>query len=109
MRLTAARLSGILQACTDVLGPQIWQLGETALFLYGSRTDDTRRGGDIDLLLLGSNHCLAELKHKKRALLTGVQKNIGECRIDLTVAPLASEQQSDFIKSVLPTAVQLFP
>ena len=109
MRLTSARLAGILHACAEVLGPQIWQRGAAALFLYGSRADDTKRGGDIDLLLFGNSECLAELKRKKRALLTGIEKNIGECRIDLTIAPLATAQQSEFVKSVLPTAVQLYP
>lgn len=43
MRLTPLQIKCIKQVAADVLGDQ------ARLMLFGSRVDDTRRGGDIDL------------------------------------------------------------
>jgi len=60
MRLSAAQQQCILQAT--------WQnFGEDAkVWLFGSRVDDTRRGGDVDLYVetTQSNNLMAELKCK---------------------------------------------
>ena len=45
MRLTLHERQVIQQAANDCFGSQ------TVVRLFGSRTDDTRRGGDIDLLI----------------------------------------------------------
>ena len=109
MRLEAHRLNGIITACAETLGPTVWTSGEVALYLHGSRADDSKRGGDIDLLLVGSHALLDTLKQKRRALLVAMEKHIGECRIDLLIAPQQSEEQSDFVKTILAGAVILHP
>lgn len=43
MRLTPAQVKSIKQVAAEVLGEQ------ARLMLFGSRVDDLRRGGDIDL------------------------------------------------------------
>ena len=56
------------------------------IFLFGSRVDDTQRGGDIDLLILSAK--LAE--RDKRALRIGLCNKLGEQKIDLVIARDAS-------------------
>lgn len=63
-------------------------MGDQArLLLFGSRADDTRRGGDIDLyvaepLLLPEAQLQAKLQ-----FLVKLKRQIGERRIDLVFAP----------------------
>lgn len=109
MRLSTQRVQGIIAACLEIIGPEVWGSGGLKLLLHGSRVDDSKRGGDIDLLLLSSNDHLEALQQKKRTILAAIGKKIGDCRIDLTIAPLDGKQQSDFVQSVLPRAVQLYP
>jgi len=45
MRLTAEQAHHIHTAVTELLGP------EARVYLFGSRVDDARRGGDIDLYI----------------------------------------------------------
>jgi predicted nucleotidyltransferase len=58
--------------------------------LFGSRADDTRRGGDIDLLILldGSldNANLVALAEKRLQYLVMLEKALGERKIDLITA-----------------------
>lgn len=45
MRLTEAQRQSIKSAVTSIIGE------ESRVWLFGSRADDTKRGGDIDLLI----------------------------------------------------------
>ena len=53
------------------------------IWLFGSRVDDRRRGGDIDLAVLSG------LIHRKEihAIRHEICEHIGEQKIDLVVAP----------------------
>ena len=51
-------------------------------FLFGSRTDDNRRGGDIDILVLTSQPAPDQLR---RIVLLELENRLGEQRIDLLV------------------------
>ena len=81
MRLTSSQISCIKQVAAEVMGDQ------ARLLLFGSRADDTRRGGDIDLyvaepVLLPDAQLQAKLK-----FLVKLKRQIGERRIDLVFAP----------------------
>lgn len=52
------------------------------IFLFGSRVDDTKRGGDIDLLILSS----ALEERDTRAIRIGLCRALGEQKIDLVIA-----------------------
>ena len=52
---------------------------EAKLFLYGSRADDSRRGGDIDLLILSER--LHE-EHKLK-ILARIVEQLEEQRVDI--------------------------
>ena len=79
MRLTAAEIAAIKQTAAEVFGPAV------AVRLFGSRVDDAKRGGDIDLYLevepaqaTFRNECAF------RHLL---EDRIGEQKIDVVLHP----------------------
>jgi predicted nucleotidyltransferase len=86
MRLTAAETSKIRETVCAVTGPR------TRVHLFGSRTDDSAKGGDIDLLV--------EIDHSVDSpVLLGarigarLQAALGERRIDVVLAaPNVAEQ-----------------
>ena len=45
MRLTDVQIAAIREATAEVFGP------EAQVWLFGSRVEDSKRGGDIDLLI----------------------------------------------------------
>jgi len=58
--------------------------------LFGSRVDDARRGGDIDLLILldgsSDNVDMMTLAEKRVRYLVMLEKALGERKIDLITA-----------------------
>lgn len=81
MRLTDGERQAIAQAAREVL-PAACRVS-----LFGSRVDDTRRGGDIDLLVepdvaLGA----AEQVRLQTRLAGRLYRLIGERRIDIVLA-----------------------
>ena len=58
-----------------------------AIYLFGSRADDTAKGGDIDLLVLSKKIKLMDKLH----ILAQLHQSIGERKIDIAVYPDASE------------------
>jgi len=61
---------------------QVFEKGD--LYLFGSRVDDTRKGGDIDLYVDTDNR--ERLGEKRIEFLARVKRRIGNQRIDLVVA-----------------------
>lgn len=54
-----------------------------SIYLFGSRVDDKRKGGDIDLYIVpAANEGLAM---KKIAFLTLLKRQIGEQKIDVVI------------------------
>ena len=51
------------------------------LYLFGSRVDDTKKGGDIDLYLVLNEH--SNLFEKKIKFLSRVKRELGEQKIDI--------------------------
>ncbi|KAA0682884.1 nucleotidyltransferase domain-containing protein [Roseomonas genomospecies 6] len=79
MRLTTAEVTAIKQTAAEVFGPAV------TVRLFGSRLDDARRGGDIDLFLEVEpaqanfrNECL--FRHR-------LEDRIGEQKIDVVLHP----------------------
>jgi predicted nucleotidyltransferase len=74
-----------------------FNLRKAALYLYGSRLDDSLKGGDIDLLLI-----CEDVENKKLALnlkyeiLTAWKKAIGDRKIDFTIKSQSEIQQDPF-------------
>ncbi|MCG5497554.1 nucleotidyltransferase domain-containing protein [Ectothiorhodospira variabilis] len=78
MRLSADQTRVIKQTARDLFGP------EAQVWLFGSRVDDSLRGGDIDLLI----QCPQPLEERKRQSLRMVarlQMALGDQPIDVLV------------------------
>lgn len=82
VRLTPDEVTGIADATK-----QTWPAGSRVL-LFGSRTDDRRRGGDIDLLVETPQRLPApQLVALRNRFTARLFRLIGERRIDVLVAP----------------------
>lgn len=53
----------------------------TQVFLFGSRVDDTKKGGDIDLYIITENK--TNLFEKKLLFLARLKRELGEQKIDV--------------------------
>ncbi len=73
---------------------------EAMVYLFGSRTDDNAKGGDIDLLVLSQKINLMV----KLDILAQLHRRLGERKIDIAVYADATRP---FPKMVMQTAVAL--
>ena len=55
--------------------------GNGEIYLFGSRVDDTKKGGDIDLYLILKEH--SNLFEKKIKFLSRIKKELGEQKVDI--------------------------
>ncbi|MBT8419413.1 MAG: nucleotidyltransferase domain-containing protein [Gammaproteobacteria bacterium] len=79
MRLTARQIDIIKQTTAEILGEsaEVW--------LFGSRTDDNKRGGDIDLLIRPPARDSKQALMEKIRLLVRLEQRLGECKIDIVI------------------------
>ena len=82
MGYDAMRLSPEVTRAIQEAFAQVFENGD--LYLFGSRVDDARKGGDIDLYVDTDNR--ERLGEKRIEFLTQIKRNIGNQRIDLVVA-----------------------
>lgn len=95
-----------LNVFAAVLGSRLKQR-QARLYLFGSRTEDRLKGGDIDLLVLAPVEVIKNLRSEKHSLLAEFKKELGEQRIDLTLAEAAKARQDPFLRLALRTAILL--
>jgi len=76
MRLSSREIKSIETAFTSTFGS-----GE--IYLFGSRTNDTLKGGDIDLFIVPETH--NDLAEKKIDFLVKLKRSIGEQKIDVVI------------------------
>lgn len=74
MRLDAKEKSAIREAIREADS-------EASIYLFGSRADDTAKGGDIDLLVLSKRITLMT----KLGILAQLHQRLGERKIDIAV------------------------
>lgn len=77
MRLTREQIQAIRQAVHQAYG------AGTEVWLFGSRVDDAKRGGDIDLLLRPPHPDQAMTR--KLELLRLLEQQLGERKIDVVI------------------------
>jgi predicted nucleotidyltransferase len=77
MRLTNEEQQLIKKAFVETFGGG-------KIYLFGSRVDDTKGGGDIDLYLVPENK--DELRKKKIEFLVKLDEYIGEQKVDIVIA-----------------------
>lgn len=95
MRLTAFEVNAIKQSAQEIFGPGV------EVFLFGSRADDKKRGGDIDLYI--KTQTGKDLMHKIKFLVSLEQK-IGEQKIDVI---LATDENRPIEQQAMRTGVML--
>jgi len=78
MRLTKHEIESIKKAFQET-----FENGK--IYLFGSRVDDTKRGGDIDLYLV-PNTVFNDEMEKKIEFLVKLDNYIGEQKVDVVIA-----------------------
>jgi predicted nucleotidyltransferase len=99
MRLTTADQKAIVS-----ITQQYFDKG-SEVYLFGSRVDDNKKGGDIDLYIIPEHKNNAEqLYHKKIKFLVALQLAIGEQKVDVI---LAKDKNRPIEKEAIRTGVKL--
>ncbi len=70
------------------------------LYLFESRVDDTKKGGDIDLLMVLDEERYNHTSPHKHYLLTHLKKYLDEQRLDLTLTPQSKLASDPFLQSI---------
>ena len=79
MRLTPQQQSAIRTAVAETFGE------DANIWLFGSRVDDNKRGGDIDLLIETKELEVTTIVRAELAFLTKLQMKLGEQKIDVLI------------------------
>ena len=79
MRLAPEQITAIKEAVTEYFG------ADASVLLFGSRVDDSQRGGDIDLLIQTSKDNLSDIVRSEIAFLADVKMKLGDQKIDILV------------------------
>ena len=79
MRLTPEQIATIKAAVTEYFGT------DASVSLFGSRVDDSKRGGDIDLLIQTSKENMTDIVRSEMAFLADVKMKLGDQKIDILV------------------------
>ena len=78
MRLTPFEITAIKQSANTIFGDA------AKVYLFGSRIDDSKKGGDIDLYITAENQ--DNLYEKKIKFLSALDRHLGEQKIDVVIA-----------------------
>ena len=79
MRLTPEQAAIILSAAAEAFG------SDARVWLFGSRVDDAKRGGDIDLLIEAVQLPAVESFMRKVRFLGKLEDGLGERKIDVVI------------------------
>lgn len=105
MRLEASEIEGIKQSIFHYV-PE----GQCSLYLFGSRADLRKKGGDIDLLLVikaGTSPTRDQVQCHKLEILVDIKSAIGDQKIDLVIAQEHELLIDPFLREIMKTAVGL--
>lgn len=78
MRLTTFEITTIQHSAQNIFGDTV------KVYLFGSRVDDAKKGGDIDLYVIPENK--DNLYQKKIKFLSALDMALGEQKIDVVIA-----------------------
>lgn len=100
MRLTQFQIDSINKLAKKHFGQ-----GAT-VYLFGSRTNDQKRGGDIDLLINNTDEATLSLEAKIR-FLAELKAKIGDRKIDVIFDNDNTRQKKNFYRSIISQKVEL--
>jgi predicted nucleotidyltransferase len=94
MRLTPHDIQAIETAAREFFAP-----GSTVR-LFGSRLDDQRRGGDIDLLIESPTALPPQkLVAQRNGFIASLYRHIGEQKIDVLIVPNGEPDERSIIRN----------
>lgn len=97
MRLTPTEVAAISQVAAQLLDPSV------KVYLFGSRADDERKGGDIDLLIMSE----ATVSRKiQRDFIILLQRHLGERKFDVVWRDRACDEP--FVQHILEDGLLLW-
>lgn len=103
MRLSSIEVQHIIKAISPFV-----KNNTATLHLYGSRVDDAKKGGDIDLLLIFESQKQSEaLISEKHKLLAEIKYLIGDQKIDLKITHRQAITNDHFLQMIIPTSIIL--
>jgi len=103
VRLNADKIDSLIEVIASFIGNE-----QAELRLFGSRTQDDNKGGDIDLLLLTKdNESSSKLLLKKHFMLAAIKKRLGDQKIDLIITSQKEITNDSFLKMIYPDSVVL--
>ena len=79
---------------------------DTTVYLFGSRTDDHKKGGDIDLFISHVNEAALTMEAKIR-FLAELKTKIGDRKIDVVFDNDNTRQKKNFYRSIIRQKVEL--
>lgn len=83
-------------------------LGENSkIYVFGSRVDDDKRGGDIDLFVSCESRTALNLENKIQ-YLAAVKQAIGEQKIDLVFDTETTRRKTSFYNSISEQKIELY-
>lgn len=82
-------------------------LKDDEIYLFGSRVDDAKRGGDIDLLIKTSVADTNDLVKRKLKFVTLLQEAIGEQKIDVILYYPQMKEKNSIMETALNTGIKL--
>ena len=86
----------------DVLKTKLYTISSKAkLYLFGSRVDDSKKGGDIDLLVIDDTLTKKDL----RVLRIEFFQHFGEQKLDIVLD--SAKLKNSFTKHIFPKAILL--
>ena len=95
MRLSKREIEAILQVAEDIYGADV------KVYLFGSRVDDSRRGGDIDLLVRTTSAKKGILERVRMA--SRIKSLIGDQKIDV----IGDYEDNQVVQEVLKNGILL--
>jgi predicted nucleotidyltransferase len=100
MRLTESEIQIICNAAHVFYGD------ECNVYLFGSRTSDELKGGDIDLFIQSNDASKLSLKNKIHFLVE-VKSKIGDQRIDVVYDKESTKAKTAFYDSIQRSCISL--
>lgn len=100
MRLSQFQIDSINKLAIKYFGK------DTIVYLFGSRTDDTKKGGDIDLFIHNNNENSLTVEAKIH-FLAELKTEIGNRKIDVVFDNAITRQKKTFYRSVIRQKAEL--